>query len=436
MDDIVDMGELQYLITTIQNWLATEVLVPSTLFQVIWLIVLLGIAWSLGLRLKRGYEALARKPRLNSILEPGRQTWNRVAMPAGGLIITWLSSLTALALKWPQHVLTIGVSLLAAWIVINVVSGLIRNKTLSQSVALIAWVIAALNIFDLLDPTIWILDSAAFNMGDIRISALTLIKGIIALTVMLWLATIFSRVLESRISKSENLTPSVQVLFSKLLKIVLIGLAIIVALESVGIDLSAFTVFTGALGVGIGFGLQKTVSNLLSGVMILMDKSIKPGDVIEVGTSYGWVNSLGSRYASVVTRDGIEHLIPNEELITTRVANWSFSDDQVRLKIPVGIAYECDPRLAQQLCIEATQGIERILENPKPVCLVKNFGDNSVDLELRFWINDPRNGVSNVKSLVMLNIWDKFHEHDIKIPYPQRDIHLRDKAEFLKVLES
>ncbi len=192
MDDIVDMGKLQYLITTIQNWLATEVLVPSTLFQVIWLIVLLGIAWSLGRRLKRGYESLARKPRLNSILEPGRQTWNRVAMPAGGLIITWLSSLTALALKWPQHVLTIGVSLLAAWIVINVVSGLIRNKTLSQSVALIAWVIAALNIFDLLDPTIWILDSAAFNMGDIRISALTLIKGIIALTVMLWLATIFS----------------------------------------------------------------------------------------------------------------------------------------------------------------------------------------------------------------------------------------------------
>ncbi len=436
MENIVDTGELQELIATIQNWIATEVLVPSTLVQVVWLILLLGIAWWLGPKLKAGYEALARQPKLNSFLEPARRTWNRIAMPAGWLIITWLSSLVALAAQWPKHVLTIGVSLMTAWIVINVVSGLIRNKTLSQSVALIAWVIAALNILDLLDPTIQVLDSAAFKLGDIRISALTLIKGVIALTVMLWLATIFSRILESRISKSENLTPSVQVLFSKLLKIVLIALAIIVSLESVGIDLSAFTVFTGALGVGIGFGLQKTVSNLLSGVMILMDKSIKPGDVIEVGGSYGWVNSLGSRYASVVTRDGIEHLIPNEELITTRVANWSFSDNQVRLKVPVGIAYECDPRHAQQLCIEATQGIERILSDPKPACLVKNFGDNSVDLEVRFWINDPRNGVSNVKSLVMLNIWDKFHEHDIKIPYPQRDIHIRDKEEFLRVLEN
>jgi small-conductance mechanosensitive channel len=219
-------------------------------------------------------------------------------------------------------------------------------------------------------------------------------------------------------------------LFSKLLKIVLVAIAIVVALQSVGIDLSAFTVFTGALGVGIGFGLQKTVSNLISGVMILMDKSIKPGDVIEVAGTYGWVNSLGSRYASVITRDGIEHLIPNEELITQRVSNWSFSNSEVRVKIPVGVSYNADVRKAMELCLEAAADVERVLDTPKPACLLKGFGDSAVDLELRIWINDPRNGVSNVKSQVLLGVWDRFHAHAIEIPFPQRDIHIKTPENF------
>ena len=180
------------------------------------------------------------------------------------------------------------------------------------------------------------------------------------------------------------------------------------ALRTVGIDLTAFAVFTGAVGVGIGFGLQKAVSNFISGISILIDKSIKPGDVISVGDTYGWVSSLGARYVSVVTRDATEYLIPNEQLITERVINWSYSTAEVRLKLPVGISYSADVRKAIELCQQAANETPRVLNQPKPACLLKGFGDNAVNLELRVWINDPRNGVSNVKSEVFLRIWDNF----------------------------
>ena len=189
---------------------------------------------------------------------------------------------------------------------------------------------------------------------------------------------------------------------------VLLTLAVVVGLNSVGIDLTAFAVFSGAVGVGLGFGLQKVVSNLISGVILLLDRSIKPGDVIEIGGTYGWITRLNARFVSVATRDGIEHLIPNEDLITQRVINWSYSDEKIRLHVPVGIGYGCDVRQAMALCIEAAKDVQRVLETPAPICLLKGFGESSIGLELRLWIHDPRNGITNVRSDVMLGIWDRF----------------------------
>ena len=222
-----------------------------------------------------------------------------------------------------------------------------------------------------------------------------------------------------------NITPSMEVLFSKILKVVLISLSIVIGLNSFGIQLSSLTVLGGAIGLGLGFGLQKVISNLISGVILLLDKSIKPGDVISIGDTYGWINKLSARYVSVITRDGRENLIPNENLITNEVENWSFSDTKVRLRSPVGISYDADVRKAIELCKQAATNCERVLKDPAPQCPVKGFGDNSVDLELRFWIADPAKGVTNIKSMVYLEIWDLFHEHDIEIPFPQRDIHIR-----------
>jgi small-conductance mechanosensitive channel len=234
-----------------------------------------------------------------------------------------------------------------------------------------------------------------------------------------------SSILEKRINNMDGLTPSIQVLLSKALKITLLATAVIVTLSSLGINLSAFAFFGGAIGVGVGFGLQKVVSNLVSGVILLLDRSIKPGDVIEIGATYGRIESLGARYVSVATRDNTEYLIPNEDLITTQVVNWSFSDKLVRLKVVVGVSYDSDIHEVMRLMVAAAVGIPRVLAEPKPVCQLKNFGDSSIDMELRLWITDPENGVSNVRSAVRIAVWDMFKAHGIEIPFPQRDLHIK-----------
>ena len=368
----------------------------------------------------RRYEAQLR--RIAAALAP-------LASPIAWLALLWLSVLVALQDELPHPIITIVVNLLTAWVAIRLSASLVRDPVWSRFLTLVVWTIAALNILGLLDPALAMLDKAAVTLGGLRISALTVVEAMLSLAVLLWLATAASRLLERRITSLPNLTPSLQVLIAKLLKISLVAIAIVVALRTVGIDLTAFAVFTGAVGVGIGFGLQKAVSNFISGLTILIDKSIKPGDVISLGDTYGWVSALGARYVSVVTRDATEYLIPNDELITQRVVNWSYSKAEVRLKLPVAISYGADVRQAIELCQGAAGEAPRVLKEPKPVCLLKGFGDNGINLELRIWINDPKNGVSNVKSDVYLRIWDGFHTQGIEMPFPQRDLHLKGPSE-------
>jgi small-conductance mechanosensitive channel len=290
-----------------------------------------------------------------------------LALPIVWLILLWLSVLIALQAELAHPIVTIVVSLLTAWVVIRLSASLVRDPVWSRFLTLVVWTIAALNILGLLDPAMAMLDKVAITLGGLRISALTIVKAILSLAVLLWLATLASRLLERRITSLPNLTPSVQVLIVKLLKIVLVVIAVVAALRTVGIDLTAFAVFTGAIGVGIGFGLQKAVSNFISGLSILIDKSIKPGDVISVGDTYGWVSSLGARHVSVVTRDATEYLIPNEQLITERVINWSYSTAEVRLRLPVGISYGADVRQAIELCQQAASETPRT--QPAETCV-------------------------------------------------------------------
>ncbi|MCR9113130.1 MAG: mechanosensitive ion channel, partial [Rhodobacteraceae bacterium] len=189
-------------------------------------------------------------------------------------------------------------------------------------------------------------------------------------------------------------------------------------------DLTGLAVLSGAIGVGLGFGLQKVVSNLVSGVIILLDKSIKPGDVISLGETFGWINSLGARYVSVVTRDGREYLIPNEDLITGQVVNWSHSNEFVRLDIYFGTAYGDDPHEVRRIAIEAAKGVDRVLGFKPPVCHIVGFGDSSVDYILRFWISDPTGGLTNIRGNVYLALWDAFQQNGISIPFPQREVRL------------
>jgi small-conductance mechanosensitive channel len=347
------------------------------------------------------------------------------------LLVLWFGRLAFHEAGHRTKFLHLAESLALAWVIIRFTSGVVRNHRVATAIAIAAWVFAALNILGLVAPTIDLLDAMSVTIGHFHLSVLVVLKGVIFLVVLVWLANAASALLENRLQSFPAMAPAMQVLTAKLAKVVLVTLAVVVALNSVGIDLTAFAVFSGAIGVGVGFGLQKVVSNLISGVILLLDRSIKPGDVIEIAGTYGWITRLNARFVSVSTRDGIEHLIPNEDLITQRVINWSYSNDMVRLHVPIGISYKSDVHQAIQLCVEAAKTVERVLETPNPVCLLKGFGDNSIGLELRFWIRDPRNGTANVRSAVMLGIWDSFRANEVEFPFPQRDIHLPEIDQLL-----
>jgi len=353
------------------------------------------------------------------------QIFMPLLMPTVWLILMGATQFAMRQLQWQTAIFDIGVSLLTAWLVIRLALNFIADPWWSRAVAVSVWVVAALDIIGLLAPTLAFMDVLAVNLGDLRISLLSVAKALVALVVFLWIANAAAQLVENRLRALTHMTPSLQVLFGKLIRVLFIAIAILVALNSVGIDLTALTVFSGALGLGIGLGLQKLVANLFSGIILLLDRSVKPGDVIAINQTYGWINSIGARYVSVVTRDGIEHLIPNEELINRPVENWSHSDRKVRVRLPIGVSYESDLHMAIELAIEAAENFDRILDAPKPICLVKGYGDNAVDLELRVWIQDAEKGVSNIKSSIYLKIWDLYHENNIAFPYPQRDIHVR-----------
>ncbi len=343
--------------------------------------------------------------------------------------LLWIAGLAiagsvAVRFGWPSHWIRIAIHLLAAWIAIRSFSMLVREPVWARAVVIAAYSIAVLAILHLLDPTLIFLDRLAIQIGNLRLSLLSVLKSMFYFGIMLWVAVLISRALERRLQHLPNLTPSVRVLFGKLLKGGLIILAVVVSLASSGIDFTALALFSGALGVGLGFGLQRIISNLISGVLLLMDKSIKPGDVIQIGGTYGWVASLGARYVSIETRDGTEYLVPNEEIITHQVINWSHRNDLARLKVQVRVAYDADVRKALDLMAEGAQRPARVLSDPAPRALLLEFGESFMLLELRFWIRDVYNGIRNISSEVMLEILDLFREHGIAIPMPQQGIHI------------
>ena len=409
----------------LQSWFSEYLASTDTLIELGLIGLAAGLAWPVSIRLREAIGKLGQRHAGYAILGRLWLTLARIALPIAWVAIQWIFVLVMSELGMRHAAIVVVSSLLTAWIAISIITVFVANPLWSTIIAVSAWFVAALNILGLLDNTVALLNGASFSLGQLNISALTIVKGVIALGVLLWITALAGQVIEGRIKASTHLTPSIQVLATKLMRIGLALMAFIFAISIVGIDLTAFAVLGGAIGVGLGFGLQKIFANLVSGFILLLDKSIKPGDVIAIANDYGRVDSLGARYVSVLTRDGIEHLIPNEELITTRVENWSYSQDLLRLRKTIGIHYKSDVRKAMELCLQAAAEIPRILKDPEPVCYVQDFADSSVNIEIRFWINDPVNGRANVIGPLLLIIWDKFHEHGIEIPYPQRDLHLR-----------
>ncbi|TAI60756.1 mechanosensitive ion channel protein MscS [Bradyrhizobium sp. Leo170] len=338
---------------------------------------------------------------------------------------------------WPSrsYLIVVSAKLALAWLVICLVTSVIRNALIVRLVSLGAWIVAALSIIGQLDATAEALDSVAIEIGGLRLTPLLLIKAGALVILALWLTNIASNFVESRINRATDLTPSIQVLLIKIIRIGLMVVAIAIALSAVGINLSALAVFSGAVGVGIGIGLQKIVANFISGIILLADKSVKPGDLVTIGDSSGRISAMKTRYISVAAGDGREFLIPNEDLVTQKVVNWTYTDKNTLVKIPFGTNYDADPRLVCKLAIEIAAAAARALKGKPPNCILTEFAEAGMKFSLTFWIGDP-DGLDNVKSDVMLALWDAFRREGIRVPYPVRELRVRGALPVETVIET
>jgi small-conductance mechanosensitive channel len=421
----IDLQVLNQWILPVQTWFMDHVWNMDSVLQLV-AIALVVIASSIvGTPIKNSLNnQLSEKIRQNHYLSSIVTSFIKLVPILIAIFLLLILSLAFLKLNLEVIVIILVRTLLGTWFVIQLATSILRANLWSRLIASLAWFLALLYIFGMLGPTLELLSSLGFNVGEIRLTVLSILKATVLLLVLLRIGMWGGDYLERKLATVSELTPSTRVLLSKVVKIFAFILIVAVALNSIGLDMTSLAVFSGAVGIGVGFGLQKVVANLISGIILLVDKSIKPGDVIEISGVYGWISDLRARYASVVTRDGKEYLIPNEDLITNQVINWSFSDRKIRLHISIGISYDSDPQQAIELVTKVASDMDRVLSDPKPVCRLTGFGDNSVDLELRFWISDPKKGVVNIKSNILLGIWNTFKENGIQIPFPQRDVHL------------
>jgi small-conductance mechanosensitive channel len=328
----------------------------------------------------------------------------------------------------PLGAMVLGTAL-AAWAAM-LVSGLVRGLRMPRWTAAL---LAAVTFFALLarsvgglKPITDTLDRVGFTAGETRVSLLTALQVLAILAAIYAAVKLLNRIVGHSIRRASGLDATQQLLGQKLASVAILIAAFFIGIDLIGIDLTALAVFSGAFGLAVGFGLQKTFGNLIAGIILLMDRSIKPGDVIVVGESFGHVTKIGVRAVSIVTRDGKEHLIPNENLMTQEVENWSYSSRDVRVHIPVGVAYDCDLPLAQKLMIQAASEARRVMQNRPPRVWLIAFGESSIDHEILVWISDPEQGVGSVRSEILNRVWTLFKEHGIDIPFPQRDIRIKE----------
>lgn len=405
-------------------WAREHVLDMAVLLPVLWQVGAILAALALGVLFAPSVRqfvmsALTRVPEGTRVLVD--ETLPRLVRPALWAAFLYAAQAAMASNSMDSTLVRIASSLSVAWLLIRLVTTFLPQG-LRKTASWVIWVFAALYALGILDEVIAWLSSIGPPFGNRTISPVFVVQAILTVALFMFAANWLAKKLKTRVDDLPQVEPSLRILMGNAVQVGLFFGAALLAMAGLGIPLSGLAVLGGAIGVGLGFGMQQIVANFISGVILLTDRSIKPDDVIEVDETYGVVKSLGLRYASVITRDGKEHLIPNEMLITDKVVNWSYSNKEVRVKRRLRVEYESDLRQAVELVQQGAMETDRVLARPAPKCLVMEFGDEAIEIEVRFWINDPENGVSNVSSAVMLNIWDKFKEAGIDIPLRHEDV--------------
>lgn len=409
--------------------LLTELLSDLEQTKILWQLAVLGFS----LTLAWGFSHLLRShlPKSAGVAKVGLGGVSRVAFPLVALLLVVIGK-TVLKNWYSINLLNIATSLLLAMALVRLAVYALRKifapsgwlHSSERFIATTIWIGLALHLTGFLPEILDTMDELSFHIGRQKISLLTILSGILSVLVTLVAAMWLGRVLENRVMATEHLNMNLRVVLSKLFRALLVVLGILVALPLAGIDITVLSVFGGALGVGIGLGLQKIASNYISGFIILIDRSIHPGDVLTVDNRFGTVSQLTARYLVLRNSDGTEAIIPNDTLITSTVINHSYSNREMRIGIPLQVSYQSDLGKAMSIMRQAAENHPRVLKDPEPKTFLKAFGENGIDLELDIWINDPEEGQLNLRSDINLEIWRQFQSAGIEIPYPQRDIRI------------
>lgn len=356
----------------------------------------------------------------------------KLILPLSLLIVIFLGSKIHFLLSDNSNLINIVKNITITWFIWLIIKNFITSFLLRIVSTWMLLPTIFLKLFGLFDSVKNSLNNYGFELGKVEITSYTIFKAIFFISIIMWLGNILSNAGRRYIRRSKNLTRSTKELLVKIYDIALYAVLIMFSLNLVGIDLTTLTVFSGAVGVGLGFGLQKIASNFISGIILLTEKSININNLIEMDDgTFGYVRKLGARASILETFDGKEVMIPNEDFITSRVSNLTYSSNKGRVDIAVGVAYDTDLDLAYKLILQAANDYPFSIQNEeqKPQCYLREFGNSSIDFLLTFWLEDVTNGRWGAKSEVMFEIWRSFKKHNIEIPFPQRDLHIRSGLE-------
>lgn len=420
----MDFVSLKKIYINSEKWFLKNVINIDVLIELLIISVAIACSFLASTYLTQGFRKLIGSDKRKKLKRFNYLSTKNTFIIIVLIIILFVSSSISQFFKFNSYLQETSVTLLTAWLAISFLSVALEKSSWTQAIAFMIWSLVALSVTGLLDPTLTLLKEASFTVGSRKISAFMVIQGFFIFIILYWFVNFLSKFIEKKLTKTRHFTPAQKILIAKAVKLILITLAVIVGLDFVGLNLTALAFLGGAIAFGVGFGLQKIFSNLISGFILLLDRSIKPGDVISVAGTYGTVQNLDARYVAVVTRDGRKHLIPNETLISEQVENWSFRDNKVRIRIDIGVSYDSDIEKVMEILTSIAQKHPRVLTEPAPFCIIKGFGDYSIDLELRAWIEDPENGLGRPKSEIYLSIWKEFKKEKIEIPFPQSEITL------------
>jgi len=432
LDDIFHIESIEDSFNTTLEWMQTHLLNVDVGIQVGLMVGAIVPAAIFGHRLRHLIQERLQKRVETPLLQRLVYALNVLSVPIVLYLTLSLINIALGSADQPTNWVAGGLALMNAWIFVRIVTLVIQSQFWSAVAFYVAWPIAALDAFGALGPVVEQMRELSISLGEsdagrpVDISLFDIVRTLIYFAILFAVANLLSKLLNQQLQRIDELSPSLKALLGKILNVTLPIIALLIALQIVGFNLATLAVFSGAVGLGVGLGLQRIVANFVAGFTLIADKSIKPDDVIEIDNTMGWVTQMRSRYVALRTRDGTELLIPNERFMSEGVINWSRSDYVVRMHAPFGVSYGTqDLRQVQTLAQDVALDVDRVVKDPPPNCNLMEFGDSSINFDLRYWITDPQNGMANVRSEVLMAIWEALKEAGIEIPFPQRDLHLR-----------